>query len=110
MIIRFFFAFTLRVKAVLPCCLNAAQSLTWRGLAAGRPAKAGAMKRKYNKRRIGLGAGTQAIDASMVTRSLPGGAQRWCRYPLSKPHGRKRRIQSWLRLEKWEGVRGRVAP
>lgn len=104
------FSHSVRHTLVLPLCRNTAASEHRRGLAAGRPAGKRTMKRKDDKRRMAGVAEMQVIDSLGVACSVAGGAQRVVQYPLSKPAEAERAGLTWWPVEKWEGVRGRVAP
>lgn len=67
------------------------------------------MKRKDHERRKAAVAELQVLDSIAVARSVPGGAQRALGHPLSKPAEDRRSGLTWWPVEKWEGVRGRVA-
>ena len=108
MIIAAFFLSSQRSSLVLPSIVNAPQSKEWCGLAAGHPAERLVGMAKDDKRRNGKDAELQVLDPLDGSRSMPGGTQRMAEHPLSGSAEVERVLQSWLLVEKWEGVRGRV--
>ena len=104
-----FSSISMRSSLVLLLMLNAPHRELWRGLAAGRAAGRRLHKRKDDKRRNERAAEMQVLDSASVGCSVAGGTQRSHRYPPSDSHAARRASLTWLPVEKWEGVRGRVA-
>jgi len=94
--------------AVLPFGHYPRKMASGRGLPAGLTAWDGVPSERTTNAEIALRRKRQRVEPQRLSRSVGVGTERRAGTPLSKPTRSGAPSQSWLRLEKWEGVRGRV--